>query len=209
VYIHCRKNNGPNTFSALCVGDESVSFVVASTTIEKALARQEQMEDSERNETYVESICWQTLGSYARGIQLDGEFVCLCGGAGWIATALQWTPNANLVGDPFTLAVGCRVNGKWFSDERGYPFISSDVPGLLAGIKSCTVESPKPDDCEFVTRTFLDWASDNNYVIVEGTAYDIRHAMLSHPWTQEMLFGKDPEEAILGKLGEFNDTRGV
>lgn len=209
VWIICRTDTEATTFSALCTGDEEISFVVALSTKEKADERHAQLEEPERSMTYVESICWHTLGSYARGIQLDGEFLCVCGGMGWVATSLTWTPTSNLVGDPFTLAVGCRVDGRWVKDKEGNPIISTDVPGLLAGMTTCGVESPKPDDCEFVTKTFLDWASDYTYITYEGKTHDIRRALLSHPWTQEMLFGKDPEESILDRLGDNDDTRGV
>jgi hypothetical protein len=197
------------SFSALCVGDEEVSFVVALTTKDKALERHADLDEIERSLTHVDSICWQTLGSYARGIQLDGEFLCVCGGMGWVATALTWTPTSNLVSDPFTLAVGCRKQGKWVTDKDGNPIISQDVPGLLAGITMCGVESPKPDACEFITKTFMDWASDYTYLTYEGKSHDIRHCIMAHPWTQDVVFGKDPEESILDRLGDNNDTRGV
>lgn len=210
VYIICRESKNKNVFSALCVGSDEVSFVLASTTLEgaeKMLA--ETIENQGIEDIAIEALSWQTLGYYARGLKIDGEFVCLSGGNGWVASALHWTPTSNLCSDPYTLAVGCRVNGSWVTDKIGNPIINQDVPGLLAGIGCCDVECPSPSSAEFVTRTFFEWGADYTYLNYEGRIYDIKSSLILHPATQDAVFGTDPEEGLLNRLGVNDDTRGV
>jgi hypothetical protein len=204
VYIINRTDTPPTSFSALCTGDEHISFVIVSATREKAQEYIDSTGIGDREKVEISSISWQTLCSYARGILLDGEFLCVSGGWGWVASALTWTPTSGLVADPYTLAVGCRdkKTGEFKRDEDNNVFIDQDVPSLLAGIGTSTVESPDADDVEFVVKTFMEWATDDRFVNVQGRVHDVKFALYIHPVIQKSIFGSDPEEELISRIEE-------
>jgi hypothetical protein len=143
-------------------------------------------------------VSWGALGMEWRGIFYKERFRCLLGGQGWFATSLTWSPgHGDIVSDPYTMAVGVKINGH-IATVNDAVILGSDSAQVLFIAQENDLDMD--GDVEWILKPLFEWAVDFEQCQLLMSRCDLRAAIYANTAFLEKIAGKDPEESIIERI---------
>lgn len=143
-------------------------------------------------------ISWGALGMEWRGVYYKDRFRCLMGGQGWFATSLTWSPgHGDIVSDPYTMAVGVKINGH-IAAVNDAVILGSDSAQVLFIAQENDLDMD--GDVEWILRPLFEWAVDFEQCQLLMTRSDLRSAIYANTAFLEKIAGKDPEDSMIERI---------
>lgn len=146
-------------------------------------------------------VSWAALAMDWRGIYYKEKFRCLMGGQGWSAQSLTWSPGyGDIVSDPYTMAMGLKLNGI-IATVNGAVILGSDCVQALfiAQDNDCAVH----DDVQWVCKPLFEWSLEFEHCQLLQSTCNLRTALLANTWFVDKCMA-DPEDVLIEKMNVKN-----
>jgi len=190
----------------LCYGskadgtDVGIDFIKIYDTKEEALADIDAEGVSGKSAPF--QVSWGALGMDWRGVYYKEHFRCLMGGLGWFAQSLTWSPgHGDVVSDPYTMAVGVKVNGH-IATVNDAVILGSDSAQVLYIAQENDFDMD--GDVEWVLKPLFEWSIDFQYCQTLMSRTDLRTALYANTNFLERVVGKDPEDSMIERMTNEN-----
>jgi hypothetical protein len=144
-------------------------------------------------------VSWAALGMEWRGVFYKEKFRCLMGGQGWFAQSLTWSPgHGDVVSDPYTMAVGMKLNGSVVTVDDAV-VLGSDTAQVLFIAQENNYDTD--GDVEWICKPLFEWSIDFEQCQLLMTRCNLRTALYANTHFLEKVAGKDPEESMIERMG--------
>jgi hypothetical protein len=193
-----------STQGVLCFGsqaegtDVGIDFIKLYDTEAETNAAIEA--DGLGEQSVARQVSWGALGTEWRGIHYQGKFRCLMGGQGWFATSLTWSPgHGDVVSDPYTMAVGMKINGSIVA-VNGAVVLGSDTAQVLFIAQENDFDTN--GEVEWVIRPIFEWSMEFEECQLLMTRCNMRSAIYANTLFLEKVKGKDPEDTLIERMNK-------
>lgn len=190
----------------LCYGskadgtDVGIDFIKIYDTEVEAMADINKEDIGDKSAPF--QVSWGALGMEWRGIYYKDRFRLLMGGQGWFATSLTWSPgHGDVVSDPYTMAVGVKINGH-IAAVNDAVILGSDSAQVLFIAQENDLDMD--GDVEWILRPLFEWAVDFEQCQLLMTRCDLRSAIYANTAFLEKIAGKDPEDSMIERINNEN-----